>query len=91
MDNPFGGLARKITIEVDKSGQQRITSWDYMVATGTTPENLVMLALPQKRQTDTRMLITQLIAATQACCQALFAAMEAKGGKLNGENETAGH
>lgn len=87
----FGNLARKVTIEVDKNGHQRVTSWDYMVATGTTPENMVMLALPQRRQTDTRMLITQLIAATAACCNALFAALEAKGGKPNGENETESH
>jgi hypothetical protein len=82
----FGKLARKIVIEIDEKGLQKVESKDYMVATGTTPENMIMLALPEPRPTDTRMLVMALLSVVNLHLNAIFAAMQI-GGPLDGNTK----
>jgi triacylglycerol esterase/lipase EstA (alpha/beta hydrolase family) len=82
----FGNVARRIIIEIDEKGLQKVVSKDYMVATGTTPENMVMLALPQPRDTDTRMLVMSLIQTINIHLTAIFQAMQVGGS--NGKTAT---
>jgi hypothetical protein len=75
----FGKVARRIVIEIDEKGLQKVISKDYMVASGETPETLVMLSLPEPRVTDTRMVVMSLIQTVSIHLNAIFQAMQIGG------------
>lgn len=82
MGKPLGKLARRIVIEIDERGMQKIESTDFMVATGTNPQNMVMLDLPEPRPTDSRLVAMALVNCVSMYLQAIFLAM---GGGADGK------
>lgn len=76
----FGPLARKIIIEIDEKGAQRVTSTDYMRAINSVEEGrMSMIYLPKETPTDTRMMVMSLIGVIGNHLNAIFSAMEIGG------------
>jgi hypothetical protein len=68
----FGNLVRRITIDIDDRGGQRVTSLDYMMQ-----GKAVFLSLPKPQPTDSRHVVLQLSASLHAYIQALVVALVA--------------